>query len=155
MSLKTNVLLVPTLADILHKNGMEYIALGVGTSGNAYLHNPNVEVGGGATIHPEFCLPYSLYEHIEKEYGPWPKANFTDIKKICHGVDIMIEYVLKKRNPEGALIWVSEPDHTKHLIGVGAKESINVLSKADEQLGKLLQWIERNEREEDLSLIHI
>lgn len=153
VALKTNVLLVPTLADILHKNGMEYIALGVGTSGNAYLHNPNVEVGGGATIHPEFCLPSSLYESIVKEYGPWPKDDFTDIKKICHGVDIMIEYVLKQRNPEVALIWFSEPDHTQHLIGVGGKESVNVLNKADEQLGRLLQWIERNEREGDTDVI--
>ena len=153
VALKTNVLLVPTLADILHKNGMEYIALGVGTSGNAYLHNPNIEIGGGATIHPEFCLPYNLHGYIEKEYGPWPKGGFTDIKKIYHGVDIMIDYVLNQRNPEVALIWFSEPDHTQHLVGVGAKESINVLSKVDEQLGKLLQWIERNERDGDTDVI--
>ena len=46
------VLLVPTLGDILSKQGMEYIAVGAGTTGNAYVHNPNAEKSGGATIHP-------------------------------------------------------------------------------------------------------
>ncbi len=52
------VLLAPTLADILCQHGQEYVAIGVGTTGNAYLHNPRAELSGGATIHPEFTLPY-------------------------------------------------------------------------------------------------
>ena len=37
------VLLKPTLADILHGHGAEYVAVGVGTSGNAYVQNPLAE----------------------------------------------------------------------------------------------------------------
>ena len=37
------VLLAPTLADILHDHGEEYVAVGVGTSGNAYVQNPRAE----------------------------------------------------------------------------------------------------------------
>ena len=55
------VLLAPTLADILHDHGEEYVAVGVGTSGNAYVQNPRAEASGGATIHPEFCLPRGLH----------------------------------------------------------------------------------------------
>ena len=55
------VLLVPTLADILHEHGREYVAVGVGTSGNAYVQNPQAETAGGASIHPEFCLPRGLH----------------------------------------------------------------------------------------------
>ncbi|MEE3248028.1 MAG: alkaline phosphatase family protein, partial [Chloroflexota bacterium] len=44
------VLLAPTLAEILVRHGKEYVAIGVGTSGNAYLHNPTAEDSGGATI---------------------------------------------------------------------------------------------------------
>ena len=55
------VLLSPTLAEVLSEHGQEYVAIGVGTSGNAYLHNPTAEVCGGATIHPEFTLPRALY----------------------------------------------------------------------------------------------
>ena len=46
------VLLRPTLGDILDQHGLEYIAVGAGTTGNAYLQNPNAETGGGATIIP-------------------------------------------------------------------------------------------------------
>ena len=50
------VLLAPTLADILHEHGQEYVALGVGTSGNAYVQNPRAESLGGATIQPGVLL---------------------------------------------------------------------------------------------------
>ena len=41
------VLLAPTLADILHDHGKEYVAVGVGTSGNAYVQNPRAETSAG------------------------------------------------------------------------------------------------------------
>ena len=69
---KAPVLFAPTLADILAQHGLEYVAVGTGTSGNAYLHNPNAERVGGATIHPEFCLPYALHEDILARFGEWP-----------------------------------------------------------------------------------
>ena len=46
------VLLAPTLGDILSRHKEEYIAIVTGTSGNAYVHNPNADRAGGATIHP-------------------------------------------------------------------------------------------------------
>ena len=55
-----DVLLVPTLADILHDHGEEYVAVGVGTSGNAYVQNPRAEELGGATIHPGFLFAGEL-----------------------------------------------------------------------------------------------
>ena len=58
------VLLQPTLGDILHRHGLEYVAVGAGTSGNAYLQNPNAESEGGATIHPDFTLPRLLHQRI-------------------------------------------------------------------------------------------
>ena len=67
-----DVLLTPTLADILHAHGQEFIAVGVGTSGNAYVQNPRAETLGGATIHPEFCMPRDLHDEIVERFGPWP-----------------------------------------------------------------------------------
>jgi hypothetical protein len=46
------ILFTPTLAELLSQHGQEYTAIGVGTSGNAYVHNPRAEEVGGATIHP-------------------------------------------------------------------------------------------------------
>ena len=41
---RTPVLLKPALGDILHHHGLEYVAIGAGTTGNAYLQNPNAGI---------------------------------------------------------------------------------------------------------------
>ena len=93
---KTSVLLEPTLADILSQHGMEYVAVGSGTSGNSYVHNPNAAKVGGATIHPEFCLPYPLHDEIIARFGEWPPEGETNADKLVRAVDIATEYVLDR-----------------------------------------------------------
>ena len=138
---KTRVLLDPTLADILSRRGLEYIAVVSGTSGNAYLHNPNAERVGGATIHPEFCLPYSLGDYIADRFGDWPPEGVTNADKLARAVDIATEYALAERKPAVTFVWFSEPDKSQHAHGVGAEVSARALREADEQFGRLLAWI--------------
>ena len=66
------VLLTPNLADILGQHGKQYVAIGTGTSGNAFLHNPNAANAGGATIHPDFTLTVGL--HTELDEALWRLA---------------------------------------------------------------------------------
>ena len=139
---KTPVLLSPTLADILSRHGHEYICVGAGTSGNAYVHNPNAETVGGATIHPEFCLPSALHADIIARFGDWPPEGETNADKLERAVDIMTEYVLPERKPAVAFVWFSEPDKAQHAHGVGAEVSNRALREADAQFGRLLEWLE-------------
>ena len=136
------VLLAPTLGDILSKYGREYVAVGVGTSGNAYVHNPNAERSGGATIHPDFCLPYSLHDEIIGRFGTWPKKVLPNAAQMAHAVRVMTEYVLPQRNPTVSLIWFSEPDSTQHVEGVGSELAKKAIGAADEQFGRLLGWLQ-------------
>ena len=138
---KTSVLLAPTLADILSQHGMEYVAVGSGTSGNSYVHNPNAAKVGGATIHPEFCLPYPLHDEIIARFGEWPPEGETNGDKLVRAVDIATEYVLAERKPAVAFVWFSEPDKSQHAHGVGAEVSTRALREADEQFGRLLTWL--------------
>ena len=115
------VLLVPTLADILHENGEEYVAVGVGTSGNAYVQNPRAEALGGATIHPEFSLPRGLHQQLIERFDPWPDKASPNVPQMKHGAHVLIEYVLAERKPTVALIWFSEPDSSNHKAGVGVR----------------------------------
>ena len=96
---RTPVLLRPTLGDILHRHGREFIAVGTGTSGNAYLQNPNAETGGGATIHPDFCLPRPLHGELTAKFGPWPDRREPGHAKLARAVEIVTEYVLAERQP--------------------------------------------------------
>jgi arylsulfatase A-like enzyme len=140
------VLLSPTLAEVLSQHGREYVAIGVGTSGNAYLHNPTAEVCGGATIHPEFTLPRALYEDITARFGPWPDESRPNTARMAHAVRILTEYILPERNPAVALIWSSEPDKSQHDAGVGSELSNAAVGEADAQFGNILRWLSETGR---------
>ena len=136
------VLLKPTLGDILHRHGHEYIAVGAGTSGNAYLQNPNAETGGGATIHPDFCLPRQLHAELHARFGPWPSQRGPTTPKLARVVDIFTEYVLAERRPAVSMLWLSEPDVSQHAHGVGSPEAVRAIAGADRQFGRLLSWLD-------------
>ena len=147
------VLLAPTLAQILSQHGKEYIAIGVGTSGNAYLHNPTAEDSGGATIHPTFALPRDLHESLIDRFGPWPEEAVPNTSRLAHATRIMTEYVLPERMPVVSLIWSSEPDKTQHAAGVGSGLSDISIKEADGQFGYLLQWLRETDRMQDTDII--
>ena len=147
------VLLAPTLADILCQHGHEYVAIGVGTSGNAYLHNPNADRSGGATIHPDFTLPYSLHEDITSRFGPWPEEARPNTPRMAHAVRIMTEYILPERMPAVSLIWSSEPDKSQHAAPVGSDLPNDAIREADEQFGKLMDWLRQTGRTPDTDVM--
>ncbi len=146
-------LLAPTLAQILSQHGKEYVAIGVGTSGNAFLHNPTAEDSGGATIHPTFALPRDLHEALIDRFGPWPDEVVPNTSRLAHAVRIMTEYVLPERMPAVALIWSSEPDKAQHAAGVGSSLSDTAVKEADGQFGDVLQWLREAGRLEDTDII--
>ena len=139
-------LLAPTLADILGRHGLEYIAIGTGTSGNAYQHNPNAVTAGGATIHPDFTLPRSLDTELEDRFGVWPPQELPNTARLAHARRIMTEYILPERNPAVALLWSSEPDKTQHEDGVGTGRANQALGEADAEFGNVMAWLEQNGR---------
>ena len=149
MARKTGrVLLAPTLADILSGYGLEYTAIGVGTSGNAYVHNPNADTSGGATIHPDFTLPYSLEERLVSRFGAWPPESQPNTPRFRHAIRVLTEHILPERQPAVALIWSSEPDKAQHAYGVGSEMSDRAVREADVGFGRIMDWLDANGRSE-------
>ena len=147
------VLLQPTLGDILHRHGLEYIAVGAGTSGNAYLQNPNAEAEGGATIHPDFALPKGLHRQIVERFGQWPDSRGPSAPKMARVVDVTTKYVLRERQPAVAMMWLSEPDVSQHAHGVGSSVALEAIREADSQFGRLLDWLEQEGKASDTDVI--
>ena len=147
------VLLQPTIGDILYRHGQEYVAVGTGTSGNAYLQNPNAGTHGGATIHPDFCLPRALHGALMERFGPWPDRRAPSAVKMARAVDIVTGYVLTERRPAVSLLWFSEPDSSQHDHGVGSAESIASIREADTQFGRLLDWMDGRDMPSDTNVI--
>ena len=149
------VLLAPTLADVLAQHREEYVAVVSGTSGNAYVHNPNAEGSGGATIHPEFCLPRYLHDQIVSRFGPWAEEAEPNTGRMSRTVDILTGYVLKERRPAVSLLWLAEPDHTQHAYAAGSSSSNAALLEADRQFGRVLAWLTDAGAEADTDVIVI
>ena len=135
-------LLAPTLADILAACGLEYVAVGVGTSGNAYVHNPNADAAGGATIHPDFTLPRELGAALESRFGAWASESLPNTARFNRAIDILTEYVLAERTPAVSLIWSSEPDKSQHAAGVGSEMSDRAVREADAGFGRILNRLD-------------
>ena len=147
------ILYTPTLAEILSRHGREYTAIGVGTSGNAYVHNPTADTAGGATIHPEFTLPASLNDRLVSRFGPWPDEARPNTPRFAHAARIMTEHILPERQPAVALIWSSEPDKSQHLAGVGSELANVALGEADARFGELVRWLDDNGKAQDTDVI--
>ncbi len=147
------VLLQPALGDILHRHGHEYVAVGAGTSGNAYLQNPNAESCGGATIHPDFCLPRRLHDAIISRFGPWPERQGPTANRMSHILRIFTEYVLPERQPAVSTLWFSEPDVSQHATGVGSPEAVAAIREADRHFGRLLSWLDEHGLSSDTDVI--
>ena len=139
-------LLVPTLADLLGARGLSYVAIGTGTSGNAYVHNPNAASSGGATIHPDFTLPRPLHQELEGRFGQWPGQVLPNTARLVYARRIMTDYILPELDPAVSLIWLSEPDKTQHEDGVGLGRANRAVAEADAEFGKLLHWLEQTGR---------
>ena len=147
------VLLSPPLAEILTHYGKQYVAVGVGTSGNAFVHNPHPEFSNGATIHPEFCLPDDLHPEIIKRFGEWPDEEYPNAARVQHAGKIVTDYVLPERQPDVTLLWSSEPDKSQHRDGVNSDLSRQALAMADAEFGRVLDWLQENGRLEDTDVI--
>ncbi|MCH7734910.1 MAG: alkaline phosphatase family protein [Chloroflexi bacterium] len=132
------LLLVPTLAELLAGHDMDYAAVVSGTSGNAYCHAPNAARSGGATIHPEFCLPDELYPMLEMRHGAWPEESVPNTARLTHATDIFLEYVIGERKSDVGLIWYSEPDKSQHAHGVASRVANDALRAADAEFEQLL-----------------
>ncbi len=140
------VLMAPALADILGQQGREYIAIGTGTTGNAYLHNPNAAQSGGATIHPNFTLPRHLHAQLAERFGEWPNPDLPNTPMLSHARRIFTEYILPERDPAVALLWSSEPDKCQHEYGVGLGPVSQALAEADAEFGNLLEYLDKSNR---------
>ena len=51
-------------------------------------------------------------------------------------MDIFLQYLLPKKNPDISLIWFRDPDTTEHIYGVGTKAYLDALNSMDTMLGQ-------------------
>jgi arylsulfatase A-like enzyme len=53
-------------------------------------------------------------------------------------MDIFLQYLLPKKDPDISVIWFRDPDTTEHIYGVGTKAYLDALNSMDTELGQLV-----------------
>lgn len=127
---------VPDLAQTLADAGKRFVAASAGSTGSAYLLNHRVR--GGALLHPDLVLPPELETIVHERLGEAPPEATPNAARNRYAVDLLLEVGLPEIDPDVAVLWLSDPDHTAHEHGIGAPETEEALRKVDAEVGRLL-----------------
>ena len=153
------LLLVPTLAEVLATHGLDYVAAGIGSTGQSFVHHPNGDhpdgdaASLGASIHPEYTLPGDLHDQLTARFGPWPSPALPNVARIDRLIDVVTRYVLADRDPAVALLWCSEPDGSQHASPLNSGLVRAAAGAADAAFGRLLDSLEDSGTAADTNVI--
>jgi predicted AlkP superfamily pyrophosphatase or phosphodiesterase len=132
------LLTVQTLGEVLRAAGRSMLAVSAGSTGSAFLLNH--AVSGGAVLHHEYSLPESIHEQVVAELGqPNPRAGPDE--KNRRAVDAFLRIGLPRVDPAVTVLWLTDPDTTAHLAGIGAPATVTALRQLDGQLERVLDGL--------------
>jgi arylsulfatase A-like enzyme len=147
------VLLAPTLGEVLRPHGLAFGTVVGGTSGNAYVQHPHAVRAGGAVLHPEFTLPPEHHAPMLARFGPWPPKRAPAVGLVHQTADVFLGYLLPELDPDVALVWFPEPDTSQHAAGVGSPPAAEALTAADAALGRILAELGRRGVDPDVLVV--
>ena len=145
------MVLVKSLGELLEARGLKLAAVSSAPAGQALLLNPRAPQGVGILVNG-YIDPGKLVAHppkantdIVSRFGPAPhKASQTGSEKasVDWTMEVLREYVIPELKPDVVLAWMSEPDHTQHVLGVGSPEAREILQNDDRNIGLILKKLE-------------
>ena len=144
------LLTAPTLGEVLRDAGERLLAVSAGSSGSSFLLNHTV--AGGGIIHYEYVLPESLAERVAQQLGPPPTLESPAGERNRYIVDAFLEVGLDAVDPAVTFMWLTDPDTTAHVHGVGHPTSMESIRAVDAELGRLLGALEASGRLEDFNI---
>jgi predicted AlkP superfamily pyrophosphatase or phosphodiesterase len=145
------MVLVKSLAELLEARGLKLAAVSSAPAGQALLLNPRAPQGVGILVNGYIdpgklvAYPPKVNTDILSRFGPAPhKTSQTGSEKasVDWTMEVLREYVIPELKPDVVLAWMSEPDHTQHVLGVGSPEARDILRNDDRNIGLILKKLE-------------
>jgi len=87
---------------------------------------------------------------IAKEDGTKTKITYPDAEQVC---EVGIKYL--EQNPTFTFLYFSEPDCVGHTCGWGTPQYYETVQRQDKLLGKIIDYLEANDRFKDTVVIFI
>jgi len=135
-----------TLAERLQGRGLALAAVSSGSTGGALLTNPHGPRGVGALVNGYFDpgvrvgWPDAANEAILAKFGPAPPrqaaASYDGV--VTWTQRVLREHVLPELAPAVVINWITEPDHSQHVHGVGSPAARAALRHADSEVAQVL-----------------
>ncbi|MEM8743741.1 MAG: alkaline phosphatase family protein, partial [Pseudomonadota bacterium] len=147
---------VPTLGEWLTDAGKSYATISAGTSGGGRLINIAAEKTGAfrfAMRRPEVSVPSGVEQKIAERIGPLPAYERPALDWITYAVDCYLEFVEPEVHPDVMLLWLCEPDESFHHLGIGSPGSLETISHADNQFGRILNLHQKAIEEGTLQIV--
>jgi arylsulfatase A-like enzyme len=140
------LVLTPTLAERLHARGLGLAAVSSGSTGSALLTNPRGPAGVGTLVNGAFepgqsvAWPPKVSEQLLARLGPAPPKKGADRydASVAWTQRALREYVLPELRPTVVINWLTEPDHSQHVAGVGSPSAREALRHGDREIGATL-----------------
>jgi arylsulfatase A-like enzyme len=129
----------PTVAEILHANGLRTAI--TGSKGVALMHDRALRPDGdpNATVFAGETLPADLKDKLYKELGRIPPAGADKIKVDQWTTAALTGPLWKDGVPAYSLLWMAEPDFSQHRTAPGSPEALKGIKSDDHNLARLLQ----------------
>jgi arylsulfatase A-like enzyme len=156
------IVLVPSIAELAAEVRQKYVAVSSGATGSALLLAPRAPRGSGTVINGDFydgrtvAWPQAASDAVLQRFGPQPKkggAKDSHDAVVDWALRVLREYVLPELKPHVAYVWLTEPDHIQHGLGVGAPESLASIRNNDRNIGFVLDALRELGLREDTNIM--
>ena len=147
---------VPTFGEILSSHGKSMAVISTNSPGSTRLKHYQIKSCphlSFACHTPEQSWPPEAVFRIVKKCGKPPRKTFPNNSGITYATNVFLEYLVSEGLPDLTLLWHSEPDDSYHNFGLGSDQSLEALSHADAQFGRVIDWWKNSDLHENLQII--
>lgn len=144
------LVLTRTLAERLQARGLGLAAVSSGSTGSALLTNPRAPAGVGTLVNGSFepgksvAWPPKASDEILARFGAAPPKQGADRYDaiVTWTQRVLREYVLPEVAPAVIINWLTEPDHSQHVAGVGSPAAREALRHDDREIAQVLATLD-------------
>lgn len=151
---------VPDLGARLAREGKRlrvYCANSPGSTRLQHIHAGDFKGHLNACVHAlGAALPAREAAQLMRAKGEGVPLQFPD----CAGTKLTVDLFFERELGEGpagladvTVLWIGEPDHSEHELGLFSDETLAGLKHADLEFGRVLDWWRKEGRENDVQLV--
>ncbi len=151
---------VADMGEVLAQNGRKlriYCSNSAGSTRLQHVHAARCEGHLNACIHMlEAAEPASERERILKDHAGRIPLVFPDVDAQQTMIDMFFDYELRdgvESLADVTVLWLGEPDHSSHELGLKAAETERGRSETDRQFARVLQWWKAEGRRSNVQLV--